>query len=171
MKIHKKILILSLFFILFQVQNTFAQNEKFKALFMYNFTKYLEWPDDYRQGDFIIAILGESPLSDELKIIAEKKKVGFQTIVIKNISSTDQIAKCHIIYIAKSKSGSIGDVKSKLATSSTVIITDNPGSIGKGAGINYVVNDGKQLFEISKSNVEKQNIKVGADLLSLGIQK
>ncbi|HAN19800.1 MAG: hypothetical protein A2X13_12520 [Bacteroidetes bacterium GWC2_33_15] len=169
MKLYKKVLLFGLFFILFQ--HLSAQNEKFKALFMYNFTKYLEWPDDYRQGDFVIIVLGETALIDELKIIAEKKKVGFQPIVVKKIASTDQISKCHMIYISKSKSDNIADVKEKLTTSSTVIIADNPGAISKGAGINYVVNGGKQLFEISKSNVEKQNIKVGADLLSLGIQK
>lgn len=169
MKLYKKVLLFGLFFILFQ--HLSAQNEKFKALFMYNFTKYLEWPDDYRQGDFVIIVLGETALIDELKIIAEKKKVGFQPIVVKKIASTDQISKCHMIYVSKSKSDNIADVKAKLTTSSTVIIADNPGAISKGAGINYVVNGGKQLFEISKSNVEKQNIKVGADLLSLGIQK
>lgn len=169
MKLYKKVLLFGLFFILFQ--HLSAQNEKFKALFMYNFTKYLEWPDDYRQGDFVIIVLGETALIDELKIIAEKKKVGFQPIVVKKVASTDQISKCHMIYISKSKSDNIADVKEKLTTSSTVIIADNPGAISKGAGINYVVNGGKQLFEISKSNVEKQNIKVGADLLSLGIQK
>jgi hypothetical protein len=138
---------------------------------MYNFTKYLEWPESYRQGDFIITVLGESALINELKIIAEKKKVGFQPIIIQKITSLDQINKCHIIYIPESKTSQINEIKNKLSSSSTVIIADNPGSIAKGAGINYVVNSGKQVFEISKSNLEQHNIKVGADLLTLGIQK
>lgn len=170
MKILNKILLVA-FLLVFFNQNLLAQNEKFKALFMYNFTKYLEWPESERQGDFVIAVLGESALMDELKIIAEKKKVGFQSIVVQKISSPDQLPKCHIVYIPESKTNQINAIKIKLASSSTVIIADNPGSIAKGAGINYVVNSGKQVFEISKTNLEKQNIKVGADLLSLGIPK
>jgi len=170
MKTFNKLLLLA-FLLVFFNQNLFAQNEKFKALFMYNFTKYLEWPESERQGDFVIAILGESALMGELKIIAEKKKVGFQSIVVQKFSSPDQLPKCHIVYIPESKTNQINAVKIKLASSSTVIIADNPGAISKGAGINYVINSGKQVFEISKANLEKQNIKVGADLLSLGIQK
>jgi hypothetical protein len=170
MKTLNRVLFISFIILLFNI-NSFAQNEKFKALFMYNFTKYLEWPESYRQGDFIITVIGESALVDELKIIAEKKKVGFQPIIIQKITSLDQINKCHIIYIPESKTSQINEIKNKLSSSSTVIISDNPGAIAKGAGINYVVNSGKQVFEISKSNLEKQNIKVGADLLSLGIQK
>ena len=170
MKTLNKLLLSCLILVLFN-QSSLAQNEKFKALFMYNFTKYLEWPESLRQGDFVIAVFGESALIDELKIIAEKKKVGFQQIVIQKISSIDQISNCHIIYIPESKTNQINEIKKKLASASTVIIADNPGAVAKGAGINYIVNSGKQLFEISKTNLEQHNIKVGADLLALGIQK
>ncbi|OFX89033.1 MAG: hypothetical protein A2W99_02500 [Bacteroidetes bacterium GWF2_33_16] len=170
MKILNRVIFIGLLIVIFS-QNALAQNEKFKALFMYNFTKYLEWPESERQGNFVIVVLGETSLADELKIIAEKKKVGFQTIVIHKISSLDQLPKCHIIYIPDSKTSLINEIKNKLASSSTVIIADNPGAIAKGAGINYVVSSGKQLFEISKTNLEQHSIKVGADLLALGIQK
>ncbi|MGE0088756.1 MAG: YfiR family protein [Bacteroidales bacterium] len=92
-------------------------------------------------------------------------------MVVQNVSSLEQLAKCHIVYIPESKTNQLNAIKSKLGSSSTLIIADNPGAITKGAGINYIVKNGKQIFEISKTNLEKQNIKVGADLLTLGIQK
>jgi len=157
--------------ITYQVNYATAQNEKFKALFMYNFTKYLEWPEGDRQGEFVITVLGDSKIVDELKIIAQKKKVGFQSIVIKQVQTPDQITKSHMVYITENKSNQINNVKARLSTSTTVIIADDTNGISKGAGINYIVQGGKPLFEISKNNVEEHNIKVGADLLSLGIQR
>ncbi len=167
----KRIIFLFLAFFLFYSGSALAQNEKFKALFMYNFTKYLEWPEDYRHGDFIVTVVGDSPIVDELKVIAQKKKVGFQPIVVKKASSANQIGKSHIVFIPESKSGMLNDVKAQVASNSTVIITDKDGSIEKGAAINYVVTGGRQMFEISRSNLEASNVKVGADLLSLGISK
>ncbi|HRW63493.1 MAG TPA: YfiR family protein [Bacteroidales bacterium] len=167
----KKTLFILLVLFLYKANVATAQNEKFKALFMYNFTKYLEWPEGDRQGDFVITVLGDSKIVDELKIIAQKKKVGFQTIVVKQVQNPDQITKSHMLYIAENKSNQINTVKARLATSSTVIIADEANAISKGAGINYIVQGGKPLFEISKSNLEEHNVKVGADLLSLGIQK
>lgn len=167
----KRTLFILLLLFAYQLNNATAQNEKFKALFMYNFTKYLEWPEGDRQGEFVITVLGESKIIDELKIIAQKKKVGFQTIVVKKVSSPDQISKSHMVYVTEKKSNQINAVKARLATSSTVIIADDDGAISKGAGINYIVQGGRPLFEISKTNVEQHNVKVGSDLLSLGIQK
>jgi len=166
----KKILFFGLLLFLVQINAT-AQNEKFKALFMYNFTKYLEWPEGDRQGDFIITIVGNSPIIDELQIISQKKKVGFQPIVVKKATEPGQISKSHIIFITEQKSSYIDDIKGRFSATSTVIITDKPGSISKGAGINYVVQGGKQLFEICEENLREHNVKVGSDLLSLGIKK
>ena len=34
------------------------------ANIIYRFTKYIDWPDSKKSGDFIIGIIGESPLYD-----------------------------------------------------------------------------------------------------------
>ncbi|MFO7938912.1 MAG: YfiR family protein [Bacteroidales bacterium] len=150
---------------------SYGQNEKFKALFMYNFTKHLEWPEASRQGDFVIAVVGKSAIADELKNIAVRKKVGFQPIKVKSVSTPAQISNAHIIYVCADKSS---DLPALLATAkrlNAVVIADKQGAIDKGAGINYVVVDGKQMFEVSRENLQSCKVKVGAELLSLGIEK
>jgi hypothetical protein len=146
-----------------------AQDEKFKALFMYNFTKYIEWPSEKQKGDFIIGVFGNSPIINELSIIAEKRKVGTQQIVIKKISETKDIAVCNIVYVPESKVLKADDVKLQSKTKGVVVITDAPGLAKTFAGINYVKLDGKQNFEINKKNLEEQGVKVNSALLSLGI--
>jgi hypothetical protein len=136
---------------------------------MYNFTKYLEWPDEKQKGDFIIAVFGRSGITQELNIIAGKKKVGTQTIIIKEINSTSGITDCHIIYVPENQSAKIYDVKSKCSQKGTVLITDKPGLAKTVSDINYVIVNGKQSFEINKSNLDKKGIHVNSTLLSLGI--
>ena len=33
-------------------------NAKIKAIYIYNFTKYIEWPDSYKEGSFVIGFIG-----------------------------------------------------------------------------------------------------------------
>ncbi len=149
--------------------NSKAQNEKFKALFMYNFTKYIEWPAVQRQGDFIIGVLGNSPLTKELEIIAERQKIGLQNIVVKTFASVDEIQSCHILYLPSSKSANISQVVAKLSGKNTLIISDKAGLALQGAGINYVMDGDKLKYEINKSNIENKGLAVSNTLLSLGI--
>ena len=161
-------ILLMLAVISFTAPKVNGQDEKFKALFMYNFTKYLEWPANKRTGDFVIGVYGNSPIISELNIIAQKRKVGNQNIVVKKIDSSTDFAKCNILFIPEYKSGKIAEIAGQ-CKAGTALITDKPGLAKSVAGINYVKVDGKQNFEINKKNLEAQGIKVNSALLNLGI--
>src|SRR6056297_937444 len=136
-----------------------AQNEKFKALFMYNFTKYIEWPGAKNTGDFVIGILGNSPIKKELEVIATKKKVGGQPINMKVYNSVNEIGNCHILFIPPGKSSSLNAVKKQVSGQGVLVITDKPGLARKGAGINYVLAGGRQDFEINKAVMTEQQFR------------
>lgn len=165
-----KKLICLLFYLCFVCwPNAHGQNEKFKALFMYNFTKYIEWPASARSGDFVIGVLGNSTLTEELKTIASKQKVGTQNIIIKTFSNADEIDNCQILYLPASKSSQIATVLAKLGGKSTLVIGDKAGLASQGAGINYIMDGDKLKYEINKSSIEKKGLTVSSALLALGV--
>jgi len=148
---------------------SYSQDDKFKALFMYNFTKYLEWPAERQTGDFIIGIYGTSAITEELRTITSNKKVGNQNIVIKVFDSPTGTGNCHILFIPEGRSSKVEEVKNACSGSATALITEKPGMAKTISGLNYVKINGKQSFEINKANLEKQGIKVNSVLLSLGV--
>jgi hypothetical protein len=143
-----------------------GQNEKFKALFIYNFTKYIDWPS--YSGSFVITVYGDSPITTELRSIAQVKKVGSTSIEVKKAATINDVGDCQIIYVPASKSKSIHEIAKKVAGKSVLIVTDE--SLDKSfICINFVQRDGKQSFEISKSNIESHRLKINSGLLALGI--
>ena len=148
---------------------TFAQSEKLQTVFIYNFTKHIEWPQNMRSGDFIIGVIGNSPITDELETLAKSRKVGNQPIVVKKYRDTDEIGSCHILYIPPGRSGDIGSIINQVKGYNTLIITDKKGLANAGAAINFVVDGSKQKFELKKSNATKYGLKVSSDLERLAI--
>ena len=144
-------------------------NAKIKAIYIYNFTKYIEWPDNYKQGNFVIGVLGNNAsLINELNKMATSKTVGSQRLEIKNITNAD--AACHIIYLLSGNATQLAELVDKIKNKSTLIITDKAGLAAKGAGINFVVQENKQKIELNKSNIEKYKLKVASSLVELAIQ-
>lgn len=165
----KKKTILTAFILLFLCDvSVNAQNEKFKALFLYNFIKNIEWPPAHTQGDLIIGVLGNNPIQKDLENISATQKAGNQAIKVKILSGVDEIRNCHVVYISPGKAAMIGQVLAKLNGSNTLIVTDAKGGIQQGAGINFVTDGEKLKFEISKSHIEQKGLKVSASLLNLG---
>lgn len=144
-----------------------AQEDMFKALFMYNFTKDIEWPNT--NGDFKITVFGNSPIVEELEKIASKKNVGNQPIIVKKVNNVNEIGNPNIVYIVPSKSNQLNEVVSAVGNKPVLVISDKPGLAKQGSGINYVKIDGKQKFEINPGNISASGLKVNSFLLSLGI--
>jgi hypothetical protein len=168
-KVKKIVLILISAFVLstgFKVAGV-DTNSKMKAIFIMNFTKLIEWPQSYREGNFVVGVVGESPLYNELTKMAKTKKVANQSLQIKKFSGTSEISKCHILYVSRSKSEEITSVVKKVKSNSTLIITEKQGLVDKGAGINFIIKNNRQKFELNKKNVEKYKLKVSSNLEAL----
>jgi len=157
--------------ILLNAFSVFSQDEKVKVTFIYNFTKYISWPAELSQGNFIIGVYGSPAMSSELKTIAETRKVGTRSIEVVDFTSVGSLVKCHIVYVSENKKADLDKVIEKYNSQAVVVVADTPGAVQKGAAINFVVADGKQNFEVRKANVEKNGIKVSSQLLNLGIEK
>ena len=164
----KKVIILVLYLGVL-VSFTQAQNEKFKALFMYNFTKYVEWPTSLKSGNFVIGVLGNSTISEELKLIAGKQKVGGRTIVVKACSSVSEVEGCHTLYIPTNKSNLLSEVNAKFGGKPLLIVTDKEGLATKGACINFVLDGSKLRYEISRSSLDTKGLGAISSLFTLGI--
>jgi hypothetical protein len=145
-----------------------SQTDEFKALFIFNFTKYLEWPSYLKQRDFVIGVFGISGISKELEIIAQKQKIGNQKIVVKTFLALDKIVECQILYITPAKSKLINEVISKIGNSSTLLISDKEGMALKGAGINYITTGDRIDYEMNVANIQKRGLKINHSLLLLG---
>lgn len=140
-----------------------------KALYLYNFATLIDWPSEYRKGEFIIGVYGNRDgVYENLKSKYEGKAIGSQEIVIKNYTSVSQIAdKAHILYVTPSNSSSISDLNSKVKGKSTLLVTEKDGYLNKGAAINFVLAGTSQKFEISKSNAQKHKLVIADRLLKL----
>ena len=152
------------------VQDPNNSNSKIKATFIYNFTKYIDWPEKYKEGNFVIGVLGTTPFYNDLTALLTKKSVGKQIFEIKSFTSSESITGvCHILFITSENSGQLPDVLKKLKGKSTLVVTEKSGLAKQGSGINFVVDNNKQRFELNKTNIEKYNMKVSSALASLAI--
>ena len=86
-----------------------------KAMYIYNFATLIDWPSQYRKGNFVIGVYGNKDgVYDNLKTKFEGKSIGSQEIVIKNYTSVSQITKAHIVYVTPVKSSQVSSLNAKI---------------------------------------------------------
>lgn len=161
--------LLVVIFSVFSLISGVAQSYKMHTVFIFSFTRYIQWPDAYNGGDFEILVFGDSPIVEELKSMAQVKKVGDRTIKVTKINEVSEIRKCNILFIPTAKSSQIAEILGKTTTMSTLVVTEEQGLGAKGSNVNFVVKDGKLAFELNQSATTKQGLKVSNELSRLAI--
>ena len=146
-----------------------AQTGQFKALFLYNFAQNLYYPEGSINGQFTITVIGDAEVASELKELSKSRKVGSNTLIIKETNSLENNEDSQIIYLAASRSSQMPILQSYLKDKPVLLVGNQQGLHIQGAGICFVMVDGKLRFEICPKNIENQGIKCTSKLTSLGI--
>lgn len=166
-----KRILLVMVFVAMGIISTYAQDAKYKALFVYNFTKHIEWPASAKTGDFIIGVVGNNDVFNNISTIASGKKAGSQNIIVKKFKSVDLVTDCHILFVGmgQSNASKFEIIQTKITGKNTLIVTERAGMAKKGSVINFVVQEGKIKFELNKANAAKYKLSISSYLENLAI--
>jgi len=162
---------LLLFLFLHFVSFLIAQKETgyvVHASIIYRFTKYIDWPETSRQGDFNIGVVGDTPMYDELKKSIAGKMVGNQKINIKKVTCTEPVIGCQILFISNDACKNIKKIAGKTAHEPVLLVSETEGMAQKGACINFVIVADRLKLEINQNNIEQRTLGIASELLQLG---
>jgi hypothetical protein len=137
--------------------------------FINHFTKYIQWPEQKRNGIFLIGILGNSPIKEELVNYFNDKYLFNQKIQVKQLTSEKDAAECHIVFVADNSIHLLQKVNNMAKYYNFLIITDYDGAINKGADFNFKEVLGSIKFELNLKNVTSHGLKVSNKLKELAI--
>jgi hypothetical protein len=139
------------------------------SMMVFNFTKYVQWPDHTASGEFIIGVVGNADVFATLNNWYGGKPRGSKTYVIKKFNNASEVTDCHVVFIDKSKSSDFDTINAKVQGKGTLVITDRNGLGSKGSGINFKTVDNKLKFELNQKALETANLKVSGALTSMAI--
>ena len=139
------------------------------AAMIYNFMKYVQWPDDGNPGEFVVGVLGEDNVFNTLKNYYDGKPKGAKKYSIRKLADASEAASCAVVYIGKNKSREFENVKNAITGKPVLTITDSFNLGKKGSCINLKVIDDKLKFEINQNSINSATLKVASQLASMAI--
>lgn len=161
---------LVIFSVFFFSQSGAGENSieyKIKAGYLYNFTKFISWPENELKT-FNICILGEDPFGSILDPI-EKRAVKNKPIKLSRIKTMDQSQHCHIIYMTILPKTGVIISKSLIVSSipAKLIVGESKQFIYEGGMIAFFQYKGKVKLHINLSSLRKSGLEISAKLLEV----
>ena len=151
-------------------QNDERMEYPVKLAFLYNFTKFVEWPpDSYRDASapLRICVAGSDPFSDDLIRALQTRSVGGRRVEIKTLKSSDGLEGCQLVFVPATEKKRAAGIVASLNGSSALTVGESAGFTELGGIINLAVEDNKVRIEVNVEAAERARLKISSRLLVL----
>jgi hypothetical protein len=151
---------------------TFAQTNEYelKAVFLYNFTQFVSWPESaFSAPDmpFQLCLAGEDPFGHFLDEAVTSERVGRHQIVVRRIHDVENTASCHMIFVPEKNLSTLDEILSIVKGSPVLVVADEGDSAEKGATIGFLVMNRRIRLRVNLRSARLANLTISSKLLKL----
>lgn len=145
------------------------QLTKVKAAYIYNFTKFIEFPEgrfDDESSDFNLCIKN-APEFIGLFDSIEGVKIKGRDFRVKFIGNDDDVDMCHFLYVKPGASVGIGNIMEESLKGKFVTISSGSSFVYSGGMISFVLVDDRVKVEINLKSTRQAGFTISARLLEV----
>jgi len=143
---------------------------QFKAVFLYNVAKFVEWP----QGAFktptdpiVCCILGEGPFGRSLEQAASSRVIEGRRFLMQHITDARQAASCHILFVSSLERKRWRSIIRDLKGRSILTVGETEDFTSEGGIINFKLEGEKARIQINVDQARQDRLKISSKLLGL----
>jgi hypothetical protein len=153
----------------------FSMNEEtveypVKLAFLYNFTKFVEWPSgsyNSPSAPLVICIAGNDPFSPDIEAELRTRTVGGHPVDVRTLRPNDILNACHMVFVPAAAEDQATRIVRGLKGSSTLTVGETEGFAVLGGIINLTAEGSKLRFEVNLLAAERANLKISSKMLAL----
>ncbi len=139
-----------------------------KAAFLYNFAKFVKWPEEQTLGPtFIVAVLGEDPFRGILEKTLTGKTILERTVEVRRLSTPEAAGKVQILFIGSSEKPRLADILKTLEGRSVLTVGEMDSFSDRGGMITFKLKNDIVRFDINLAQVERAHLKMSSQLIRL----
>jgi hypothetical protein len=168
---YSRLLILLIFCNVFFASAQITTREyQVKAVFVFNFSQFAEWPSQSfanPESPAVIGILGKDPFGPYLAETIVGENLNKHPFVIQHFTNVDDVSNCQILFINVDDKNKLKAILEKLKGKNILTISDANGFAKLGGIARLYTKDDKINIQINLEAAKEENINISSKLLKL----
>ena len=145
-----------------------GQGEKaVKAAFLYNFTKFVEWPPSAFEGDatpFRVCVFGDQSFRREVEAMMAGESVAGRPVQV-SAPPANELRRCHIAYFGASEAERAAQLMAQLQKFPVLTVGEGTRFLGQGGLIAFAIQDDRVRFDVNKRGADRTGLVISSKLL------
>ena len=149
-------------------QATKASEAQVKAVFLFNFAQFVDWPAEAvpdSQAPLVIGILGDDPFGDFLDATVRGEHRGARPFAVQRYQRVDDITRCDILFISRSSADRPEEILARLKRRPILTVSDADRFAERGGMIRFVTDRSRIRLQINPEPAEAAHLTISSKLL------
>ena len=164
---------------------------KIKAAFIYNFIKFVKWPEEANEGSektskdddtITIGIIGKDPFGDAFEPVKGKPVRGRKIVVkqfgefrrlvndksndkAKSEANIEALRQCQLLFTCSSEKKDTDRIIEIVRGHNVLTIGETDGFVEAGGIVNFILEEKKLIFEVNLIASKRANLEISSKLL------
>lgn len=147
-----------------------SREYQLKAVFLYNFAQFTEWP----AGSFadsnapvVIGVLGKDPFGPALDETVRGEMVNGRRLEVRRYRRAEEIKDCHVLFISASEASQLGTALAGFKTRPVLTVGETDAFVLNGGIIRFAVVDNKIRLRVNVDAARRASLTISSKLLRL----
>ena len=138
-----------------------------KATFIYNFTKFIDWPVGTPAGDepFRLCVVSDDELQRSVEKTIAGETINGRPFEIFSPRTPDEARKCQVLFVGRHEDERALRMLSAVKDLPVLTVSDRDQFARRGGGIELVRDDNRIRFDVNLPGAERGGIKLSSRLL------
>jgi hypothetical protein len=145
-----------------------SREYQLKAVFLYNFAQFTEWPTNAFADDkspIVIGIVGTDPFGGVLEQTIHGETVGGHPLAVQHFPRPSDIKTCHLLFFTQSENRHVDEILNAVKDKPVLTVSDMDTPMTSAVMIRFVLENNKVHFRINAPAARAADINLSSKLL------
>jgi hypothetical protein len=146
-----------------------ATEQDVKAAFLYNFTRFIEWPADADAGSapFRLCVIADKGITGAVARTMQGESVKGRPAETFVPASPAEARSCQILFVGHSEIERAGPMLSAVRNLPVLTVSDAHGFLSRGGVIEFLLEHGRVRFDVNTAPARRVGLSISSRLLQV----
>lgn len=149
-------------------QEAVTRENQLKAVFLFNFAQFVEWPAsafDGTDSPLVIGVMDGDPIALLLDEVVRGELIQGRPLQVRRYRQVQEVADCHILFINRSESARLEEFTRRLQGGSILTVGDGDRFAERGIMIGFVTERDRIRLRINLGAARASGLQLSSKLL------
>jgi YfiR/HmsC-like len=137
-----------------------------KAAFLYNFAKYVEWPDAaFPEGALRVCVVADAAFAKRVDDIIAGETIEGRPVTREAPSTPDQARSCNILFVGGAEAGRADRLLGAVRGAHVLTVGDTADFLARGGVVTFVREGDRVRFDVNVGEAQRAGLIISSRLL------